>query len=135
MEYMIMVTVFFGSAFLAYFITKKRMPFWCQALSNLFFLLVSGVLMLITGVQETSLLIYVILLLITLLGIFMRILTPVLLNLVGNILSKIHEQAYEKQNYEQMLQDGHRMFFGVLLFTTLKVLLYLAFLMSVLRVI
>ena len=135
MEYVAMIFVFFGSAVLAYLITKKRIAFWCKVLCNVFFLLVSGALMLITGVRETTLLIYALLFPITLLGIVMRIVTPVVLNLIGNILSKIQNQAYEKQNYEQIMQDGHRMFFCVLLFTTLKVLLYVALLMSVLKVI
>ena len=135
MEYVAMIFVFFGSSVLAYLITKKRIAFWCKVLSNVFFLLVSGALMLITGVRETTLLIYALLFPITLLGILTRIFTPLVLNLIGNILSKIQNQVYEKQNYEQIMQDGHRMFFCVLLFTTLKVLLYVALLLSVLKVI
>ena len=135
MEYAVMILTFFGSTVLAFLIVKKRMAFWHKVLCNVFFLSVSGVLMMITGIQETTLLIYALILLITLLGIFMRIFTPLALNLVGNILSKLQNQAYEKQSYEQIMQDGHRMFFGILLFTTLKVLLYVAFLMSVLKVI
>ena len=135
MEYVAMIFVFFGSSVLAYLITKKRIAFWCKVLSNVFFLLVSGALMLITGVRETTLLIYTLLFPITLLGILTRIFTPLVLNLIGNILSKIQNQVYEKQNYEQIMQDGHRMFFCVLLFTTLKVLLYVALLLSVLKVI
>ena len=135
MEYVAMIFVFFGSSVLAYLITKKRIAFWRKVLSNVFFLLVSGALMLITGVRETTLLIYALLFPITLLGILTRIFTPLVLNLIGNILSKIQNQVYEKQNYEQIMQDGHRMFFCVLLFTTLKVLLYVALLLSVLKVI
>ena len=135
MEYVAMIFVFFGSSVLAYLITKKRIAFWHKVLSNVFFLLVSGALMLITGVRETTLLVYALLCPITLLGILTRIFTPLVLNLIGNILSKIQNQVYEKQNYEQIMQDGHRMFFCVLLFTTLKVLLYVALLLSVLKVI
>ena len=135
MEYAVMIFVFLGSAVLAYLIIRKRISVWCKILCNMFLLLVSGVLMLITGGQETTLLIYVLLFSITILGILMRFFTPVVLNLIGNILSKMQNQVYEKQNYEQIMQDGHRMFFCVMLFTTLKVLLYVALLMSVLKVI
>ena len=135
MEYEAMIFAFFCSAVLAYLITKKQMAFWCKVLCNVFFLLVSGALVLITGVRETALLIYALLLPITLLGIVMRIVTPLVLNLIGNILSKITNQVYEKQNYEQIMQDGYRMFFCVLTFTTLKVFLYVALLMVVLKVI
>lgn len=135
MEYVAIIFVFLGSAVLAYLITKKRIAFWCKVWWNVFFLLISGALMLTTGIRETTLLIYALLFPITLLGILMRMFTPVVLNLIGNILSKIQNQVYEKQNYEQMMQDGHRMFFCVLMFTTLKVLLYVALLMSILKVI
>lgn len=133
MEYVTVIFSFCGSAFLAYLITKKRKTFWYQVLYNAVFLLVSGILMLMTGIQETTLLTYVLLLVITLLGILMRIVTPVVLNFVGDILSRMQNQQYEKQSYDQLMQEGHRMFFCVLTFTTLKVFLYVALFMSALN--
>lgn len=135
MEYVTIILVFLGSAILAYLISKKRIVFWRKILWNIFFLLVSGVMMLLTGIRETTLLIYMLLILTIFLGILMRMITPVVLNLIGYVMSKIQKQVYEKQKYEQMMQDGHRMYFCVLTYTTLKVVLYVALLMSMIKVI
>ena len=135
MEYVVIFCVFCSSVILAYLITKKRRAFWRKILYNTIFLLVSGILILMTGIRETSLLIYSLLLVFTLLGVLMRIFTPVVLNFVGYVLSRFQKQQYEKQSYEQLMQDGNRMFFCVLLFTTIKNLLYISLFMSILNLV
>lgn len=132
----VLIFAYLSSAVLAYFIVKRRTTFLRIVLRNVLLLFVSGVLMLITGIQETTLLAYILLVPLTLLGILTRILTPIVLNFIGNILAKILNRVYEKQNYEQMMQNSRRrMFFCVLQFTTLKVFLYIMFIMSALKLI
>ena len=135
MVYAIIVLVIIGSAYLAYRITKKRRTFWRNVFYNVIFLLISAILILMTGIQETSLLIYSLILLFTLLGILARIFTPIVLNFTEKVLSRLFKQAYEKQSYEQRLDDGQKMFFCVLFFNTTKVLLYVALFMSMFNLI
>ena len=135
MKSLAMIFVLLGSYVLAYLITKKRIVFWRKVLCDVFLLLFSGILMLVTGLQETTMLIYALLFIFTLFGILVRIFTPVVLNFIGNVLSKIQKQVYEKQTYEQMLQDGYKMFFCEHLFATLKIFLYVLLLLSALKVI
>lgn len=126
MEYITLIILFVLSIFLAYFIIKVKLLFYKKMIINLFLLLVCGCIMIITGIKETSFLIYVLLLILTLLGILMHIIAPFVLNLIGILLSKIQKEKYTVQTYDEFMQEGHRMYFCVLIFTTLKVWLYIA---------
>lgn len=134
MEY-IFIFLFLASTFLAYWIMKIKISFGHKVLCNISLLLVSAIWMVLTRIQEGTLLIYILILLFTSMGILMRLTAPIVLNCTGRILSKLQKQSYEQQSYEpksyeQWMQDGHKMFFCVLLFTTMKVLLYMLLVMS-----
>ena len=135
MEYIVIFLLFLASTFLAYKIIGLKVSLWHKVLYNISFLFVSAVLMFLTRIQELTLLIYILILLLTLLGILMRLAVPTVLNCIGQFLAKITKLPYEHQNYEQLMQDGHKMFFCVLLFTSVKVLLYIALFMSAVKII
>lgn len=130
MEYALIIGAYCCSAVLAYLIVKRQKGWRNKVLCDIAFLLISGIIMLLTDIQETTLLIFVLLLAFTLLGILTRVFTPIVLNCVGNLLSKVCKQEYKKQSYEQMFQESHRMFFCALQFTTLKLFLYISLIMS-----
>ncbi len=130
MEYLIVVTVFFLSSILAYFIMKKEVPILTKILVNAVALCITGAAMFATGLQETTFSLYILVLGITILGILMRVIAPVFLNLFSRVMAKIHKESYTKQSYNELMSCGHRMFFCVLTFTTLKILIYIALITS-----
>ena len=130
MIYAVIAAMFLGSAVLACFIIKSQIPFPWRVLFNVIFLLLSGAFVVLTGLEETSLLVYILLFVLTLLGILTRLAAPPVLNFIGRLLANIQKQEYTNQTYEQLMRDGHRMYFCVWLFATLKVWLYILLGMS-----
>lgn len=126
MEYIVLISVFVSSVFLAYCTTLVKLKFYEKIVGNLLTLLICAFIILITGLKETSLLVYFLLLITTLCGILMRIISPIVLNIIGNILSKTQNETYTPLSYEELMQSGNKMYFCVLAFTTYKVLLYIA---------
>lgn len=130
MEYLILIAMFVLSTIVAYWIMQKEMSILTKIFTNAFILCFSGAAMIVTGFKETSFLLYVLLLSTTLLGILMRIITPICLNFLGRIVAKIQKEPYTEQSYDDIMHSGHKMFFCVLTFTTLKVFLYVALIAS-----
>ena len=130
MDYIVIILIFGISHLLAYLIIRKKISLKNKLIINSAFLLVSGVLMLLTGIREITVLAFMLLILFTVLGILTRLLAPVILNIVGNIVSKISNDTYQKLSYDQMLQESHKMYFCILLYTTVKVFLYIVLLLS-----
>lgn len=87
MDYIIIVFAYLISIVAAYLIIKKDVALCYNVLCNIVLLLVSFILILITGIQETSLLIHTILFILTLLVFFMRIITPLVSNFIGKVSS------------------------------------------------
>ncbi len=67
---------------------------------------------------------YVILVTLTLGGVAAHFIAPPLLNAIGRAVSAATGEKYKDMTYDELLRDGHRMYFAVLLFTTLKLFLY-----------
>lgn len=133
MEFRMLIAILLLSPIAAYFLMKVRFSLSAKLVGNALLLLAGGALLLWTEIQETSFLIYLLLAGLTLLGLLMRLLTPPVFNLVGRILSKITKQPYTRQSYDELMrtdQPGNRMYFCVLLFTTVKFFLILAFCLS-----
>ena len=127
MYIMCVIIIFVASSLLSYHIIKMELSLKSKLLRNTVSLLVSFFLLLISDVNETALTTYLLLLLLTFVGVVSRLLTPVILNSIGIIFSKLTKKEHESQSYEQLLHDGHRMYFCVLLFTTFKISLYVLF--------
>ena len=133
MEYMVAILAFAVSSLMAYYIMKIKLKVFIKGILNFFSLFVLGIIMIVSGLNETTLLVYIILIAMTLLGLLMRIISPLVLNLVGNFAAKITKQDYEWLTYDQLMnleQSGNKMYFCVLTFTTTKVVLYLMFFAS-----
>ena len=112
---------------------KIKLKAFIKVLINFASLFVLGIIMVVSGLIETTLLIYIILLVLTLLGVLMRIISPIIFNLAGSFVAKITKQDYEWLTYDQLMkekQSGNKMYFCVLTFTTLKVALYLMLVLS-----
>ena len=68
----------------------------------------------------------------------MRIITPLILNVIGSLLAKILKQDYTWRTYEQLMyeeQSGYKMYFCVHTFTTLKIVLYMLLIASLIGLI
>lgn len=128
MEYVVFILLLTLSTVLAYLIIKLKHNFLLKCLLNLMALLGFGVVMVMSGLKEISLLVYLILLGVTVLGVLMRIITPLFLNLIGSLVARITKQEYTWKKYAQLMkaeQSGNKMYFCILAFTTLKVVLYM----------
>ena len=123
MEYFIIIA-FILSGISAYFIIKSKIRYPIKLMLNAAFLIAATVLMVLTGWTDTATLIYVILVSLTVGGVITHFLAPPIFNAVGRAASSATGEKYKDMTYDELLYDGHRMYFAVLLFTTLKLLLY-----------
>lgn len=123
MEY-ILILSFILSGLSAYFIIKSKIKYPVKLMLNAAFLIAATVLMVLTGWTDTATLIYVILVSLTVGGVITHFLAPLILNAVGRAASSATGEKYKDMTYDELLYDGQKMYFGVLLFTTLKLFLY-----------
>lgn len=123
MEY-ILILSFLLSGISAYFLLKAKIKYHIKLMVNAAFLIAATVLMVLTGWTDTAILIYVILVSLTVGGVITHFLAPLILNAVGRAASSATGEKYKDMTYDELLYDGHRMYFAVLLFTTLKLFLY-----------
>lgn len=133
MEAIVFVLSFFVSLLIAFFVLKYRIKLILKLLINFVSLLCLGLFVLLSGLEEISLLLYILLIIVTFLGILMRILSWVILNFVGIFITKITRQDYEWQKYDQLIkaeQSGNKMYFCIFTFTSLKVTLYIVLIAS-----
>ena len=133
MEYIVILLAAAVCMLMAYCLMKIKLKAFIKVLINFASLFVLGIIMVVSGLIETTLLIYIILLVLTLLGVLMRIISPIIFNLAGSFVAKITKQDYEWLTYDQLMkekQSGNKMYFCVLTFTTLKVALYLMLVLS-----
>ena len=135
MEYLFSILLFIISTILAYLMVKRNYTFWTSIALDLLLLSLGGVAMIITEFKETPFLIYNLLCFFTLLGKITRLVAPLFLNAIRRILSKLQKEKYEVKSYNELMQSGHRMFFCVLSFTTLKNALYFLLILSCLGLI
>ena len=122
--YIVLIALFAVSTLAAYHLLKINIAFYKRVVFNIILLIVSACILTATQIDETSLLIYILILILTLLGILMRIIAPIILNAVGRVISKLQGNRYEALSYDEFMHSGHRMYFCVLLFLTLKIVLY-----------
>ena len=128
----------FGLSFLiAYFSMKVKLKVFIKILINCAGLLVVWLCIIATGMKEMSVFLYLFLLPVTIFGILMRFISPIILNLTGKLVAKITKQDYEWQTYDQIMADdsGGKGYFCVLTFTMMKVLLYLFIILSFIGII
>ena len=123
MEY-ILILSFLLSGISAYFLLKAKIKYHIKLMVNAAFLIAATVLKVLTGWTDTAILIYVILVSLTVGGVITHFLAPLILNAVGRAASSATGEKYKDMTYDELLYDGHRMYFTVLLFTTLKLFLY-----------
>lgn len=135
MPYLIITFAFFLGGFFAYLIVKNQVKFLEKVLCDVCLLIILFVVILIADIPETALLSYLLLLSFTILGILSHIVSPIILNFIGGILSKIQAVSYKRQTFEQIMQSDYRMYFCVMLFWMVKIFLCIVLLMSVFKVI
>ena len=123
MEYIIIISAIV-SAISAYFILRAQIKYPIKLIGNAVLLLLSLALMALTGWKDLSIFIYIIIVIFTILGISAHFLAPLLFNAIGRALAEMTKQKYQDMTYDELLYDGHRIYFAVLLFTTVKIFLY-----------
>lgn len=132
------MTIFWAgclSAVLSFLLVKKRRTLTKQVICNLIMLLAGCGGMLAAGMQTTSVLVYIILFVFTVLGVLTRIFAPAMLNFTGRLLAKLRKQSYNEQTYEMLLQNLPGMRSGIWLFTSIKMFLWILLTMSLLKMI
>ena len=129
MEYII-IFLFCISGAIAFLITKKIVSIRSALLLNLSLLFVNWGLLFLPRQNDFIVNCYVIFFVLTIFGIIMRFVAPIILNLINRFFSTIQHQKYVHQTYTELLNEGHRMFFCVLLFNTLRIFLQLLILMA-----
>lgn len=132
------MTIFWAgclSAVLSFLLVKKRRTLTKQVICNLIMLLAGCGGMLAAGMQTTSVLVYIILFVFTVLGVLTRIFAPAMLNFTGRLLAKLRKQSYNEQTYEMLLQNLPGMRSGIWLFTSIKMFLWVLLTMSLLKMI
>lgn len=129
MEY-IFVVLFFISGVIAYFISKRNISIRGMLLLNSILLFINFCLLFLPAESDFIFDLYLIFLLLTISGIIMRLITPITLNLINRFFSKILHKKYYRQTYFELLNEGHRLFFCVLTFNTLKIFLQLLIFMT-----
>lgn len=131
----IIILLFIFSGISAYFIMKSPFKYGHKILIDLCINLACWMWLLFTDISELSLLLLISFSCLTLLGIITHFLAPLFLNIVGKCFSKWNRETYSPRTYEEHLHDGHRMYFCILLFTTLKTFLLIMFVASSLHLI
>lgn len=129
------ILLFVFSGISAYFVMKSHLKYWCKILINLCINLACWMWSLFTDISELSLLLLVSFSCLTLLGIIIHFIAPLFLNIIGKCFSKWNRDTYSPKTYEEHLHDGHRMYFCILLFTTLKTFVLIMFVASSLHLI
>ena len=133
MEYFILIVAFLLSTLGGILLLRISLSLPLKAFLNFALLSISCIGLLATEIRETSLLIYMLLLFLTPIGILTRLFAPLILNLIGRVLSKLQHQQYTPLDYDSLMHSGHKMYFCALTFTTLKILLYTALVASFLH--
>lgn len=122
-----LVFVIIISILIAYFSIESKIRYSKKVYFNIFMLTIGFIAMCITGANEQSLCIYLILIIYTAFGLLTHILSPLILNFLGRSICRLTKEEYKSMSYNEWLRDGHDMYFCIMIFTTLKVLLYIAF--------
>lgn len=125
MNYLVLIALFTISTLSAYHLLKVNVAYYLKLIFNIILLIISACILVATNISETSLLIYMLILIMTSLGILLHFIVPIVLNGIGIVLSKIQGEHYVSLRYDELMRSGHRMYFCVLAFLTLKVVLYI----------
>ena len=129
MEFLIIIS-FAICGVAAYYFNKINIRYAIKIAINIVSLLVSFIILCLIDITSTSMLIYVIIFFFTVLGVAVHFIIPLLLNSIAKIVSKATQQSYTRKSYRELLLDGHRMYFAVLLYTTIKFELYVLMIIS-----
>ncbi len=124
MDVFLVVLLLIFSNIIAYFAIKCKVKYLVRLLFNGIALVIAFILMLITGIAELVLGLYIGVAVITMIGIMFHCLTAPVLNAIGKLVSNIKKEMYLPKSYQEIFNDGHRMFFCTLLFTGLKIFMY-----------
>ena len=124
------ILLFFLSGICAYFTLKANIRYRYKILFNSCILIISFILLIISNISDLSVLLYVLLFMIVCMGIIIHFIFPLILNIVGICFSKQTRHSYSLKTYNEHLNNGHRMYFCVLLFTTFKIFLLVMFIAS-----
>lgn len=131
----LIILLFILSGISAYFTMKATIRYGYRILINCCIVVACWIWLLFTDIPELSLLLLISFSSFTLLGIFAHFLAPLFLNAIGKCFSELKRDTYYPKTYNEHLRDGYRMYFCVLLFTTLKTFSLIIFAASLLRLI
>lgn len=116
----IIICSFALSGILAYFLNKIKIRYSIYIIINIVFLMLLFWLLCFTGAKETSLLLFFLIVLMTVIGMISHYVFPYVLNAVTFVVAMITKESYQWVDYNALLKDGHRMYFAILLFNTIK---------------
>ena len=129
MEYVIFIAVAAVCFFVGFLYVKLKLKTYVKVIIDVAGLLIFAVVILATGIKETALLAYILLLATILLGLLMRILAPIILNLTAIFVSKITRQDYKWLTYDQLMENDsphYWMHTQVWILTVVKAVMYFA---------
>ena len=128
MEYVISIAVAAVCFLIGFLYVKLKLKTYVKVIIDVVGLLIFAAVILATGIKETALLAYILLLATTLLGLLMRIISPIILNLAAIFVSKITRQDYKWLTYDQLMEDDSPRYFmyaQVWLLAVMKAAMYL----------
>ena len=131
----IVILLFIFSGIVAYFTMKPPLKYGYKILINCCTVIACWTWLLWADISELSLLLLIAFSCLTLLGIIIHFLAPLVLNIIGKCFSKLSRDIYSPRTYTEHLNDGHRMYFCILLFMTLKTFLLIMFVASSLHLV
>lgn len=129
MDYVIFIAVAAVCFLIGFLYVKLKLKTYVKVIIDVAGLLIFAVVILATGIKETALLAYILLLATILLGLLMRILAPIILNLTAIFVSKITRQDYKWLTYDQLMENDsphYWMHTQVWILTVVKAVMYFA---------
>lgn len=131
----IIISLFLLSGTCAYFALKIKMKYGYKILVNSCFLVTFWLCLPFTNITELSILLILAYSFLAIFGVIIHFIAPLILNFLGSCISKLTHQAFSPRTYDELLNDGYRMYFCILLFTTIKTFSLIMFIATSLNLI
>lgn len=131
----IIISIFLFSGILAYFTLKIKMKYGYKILIRLCLLAGCWLWVILMDIPELSIILILAYTFLIIIGTIIHYIAPFILNFLGSRISKLTHQSFSPKTYNELLNDGHRMYFCLLLFTTIKNFSFIMFILTALNLI
>ena len=131
----LIVSFFLLSGVFAFFALKIKIKYGYKILINSLLLASCWIWLLFTDLTDLSVLLVSAYTCLTVVGVITHFIAPLILNFFGSFISKLTKQPFSPRTFDAHFNDGHRMYFCILLFTTIKIFSFLMFIAASLNLI